>query len=63
VKGSTFDLEELVGKFTRLCQDKHLPCYLFNFYEIGKTSLPSKVFPWLPTWFRQEKPSRSPQRR
>jgi hypothetical protein len=56
VKGSTFDLEELVGKFTRLCQDKSLPCHIFNFYELGKTSLPSKVVPWLPTRFRQEKP-------
>jgi poly(3-hydroxyalkanoate) synthetase len=55
VKGSTFDLEELVRKFTQLCQDKDNPCEVFNFYELRTTSLPLKVFPWLPAWFRQEK--------
>jgi len=48
VKGPTFDLEALVRSFTLLCQDKEHPCHMFNFYELGMTSLPSKVFPWLP---------------
>ncbi|KAH8714733.1 nacht nucleoside triphosphatase [Ilyonectria robusta] len=55
VKGSTFDLEELVHKFTQLCQDKGNPCEVFNFYELQTTSLPLKVFPWLPTWLRHQK--------
>ncbi|KAK3299591.1 armadillo-type protein [Chaetomium fimeti] len=55
VKGSTFDLETLVREFTQLCQDKDHPCLVFTFYEKGKTSLPLKVFPWLPSFFRQEK--------
>ncbi|KAF7502799.1 hypothetical protein GJ744_005036 [Endocarpon pusillum] len=56
VKGSsTFDLEELVRQFTQLCQDKHNPCEVFNFYECKTTSLPLKVFPWLPALFRHEK--------
>jgi hypothetical protein len=55
VKGSTFDLETLVREFTRLCQDKDHPCLVFTFYEKGKTSLPLKVLPWVPSFFRQEK--------
>ncbi len=55
MKGSTFDLEALVRKFTQLCVDKDHPCHVFNFYELQMTSLPSKVFPWLPAWCRQEK--------
>jgi hypothetical protein len=55
VKSSTFDLEELVHKFTQLCQDEDNPCEVFNFYELRTMSLPLKVFPWLPAWFRQEK--------
>jgi hypothetical protein len=55
VKGSTFELETLVRKFTQLCQDKEHPCQVFNFYEKGKTSLTLQVFPWLPVWLRQEK--------
>ncbi|KAL6406466.1 nacht nucleoside triphosphatase [Ilyonectria robusta] len=55
VKSSTFDLEELVRKFTQLCQDRDNPCQVFNFYELGTTSLPHKVFPWLPACFHQGK--------
>ncbi|KAK4149429.1 hypothetical protein C8A00DRAFT_46964 [Chaetomidium leptoderma] len=55
VKGSTFDLETLVREFTQLCQDKHHPCLVFTFYEKGKTSLPLKILPWVPGFFRQEK--------
>ncbi|PTB39549.1 hypothetical protein M441DRAFT_70668 [Trichoderma asperellum CBS 433.97] len=52
VKGSTFHLEELVRKFTQLCQDKDYPYQVFAFYETGLTSLHRK-FPlsWLiPAW-------------
>lgn len=52
VKGSTFHLEELVRKFTQLCQDKDYPYQVFTFYETGLTSLHRK-FPlsWLiPAW-------------
>ncbi|KAM7209826.1 hypothetical protein V8F06_014789 [Rhypophila decipiens] len=55
VKGSTFDLEELVRKFTDMCRNTDHPCLVFTFYEKGKTSLPLKIFPWLPIWLRQEK--------
>lgn len=55
VKGSTFDLEDVVRKFTQLCQDRDHPLEISSFYEIQKTSLPMRVFPWLPTYFRQEK--------
>ncbi|KAI6777885.1 uncharacterized protein J7T54_000023 [Emericellopsis cladophorae] len=55
-KGSTLDLEALVRRFTQLCQDDDYPCDVFNFYELGMTSLPSKVLPWLPAWLRREKP-------
>ncbi|KAK4038962.1 hypothetical protein C8A01DRAFT_47479 [Parachaetomium inaequale] len=55
VKGSTFDLETLVREFTQLCQDKHHPCLVFTFYEKGRTSLPLKILPWVPGFFRQEK--------
>jgi hypothetical protein len=54
VKGSTFDLETLVREFTRLCLKKDYR--VFTFYEKGKTSLPLKVLPWVPSFFRQEKP-------
>ncbi|KAF7558104.1 hypothetical protein G7Z17_g195 [Cylindrodendrum hubeiense] len=39
VKGSTFDLEELVRMFSQLCQDKDYPCEAFTFYETGGTTL------------------------
>jgi hypothetical protein len=55
VKGSTFDLQALVGNFTWLFHKKDPPCQVVNFYELGKTSLPRKLFPWLPVWFHQEK--------
>lgn len=55
VKGSTFQLEESVIKFALLCQDKENFCEVFSFYELGITSLPHKVFPWLPGWFCQRK--------
>ncbi|KAK3332775.1 hypothetical protein B0T19DRAFT_354377 [Cercophora scortea] len=55
VRGSTFDLETLVRKFTLLCRDSDRPLLVFNFYEKGKTSLPLKICPWLPGWLRQEK--------
>ncbi|KAH8892149.1 ARM repeat-containing protein [Thozetella sp. PMI_491] len=55
VKGPTLDLEGLVRTFTLLCQGKDNPCHVFNFYEKGKTSLPRKIFPWLPIWFYQDK--------
>ncbi|KAH7124211.1 armadillo-type protein [Dactylonectria macrodidyma] len=46
--GSTFALEELVRRFTQLCQDKDHPCEVFNFYETGKTNLKRKFLsPWL----------------
>jgi hypothetical protein len=56
-KGSAFDLKKLVREFTQLCKEEKYQ--VFNFYEKGKTSLPSKVFPWLPSWLRQEKQVRS----
>ncbi|PMB65569.1 NACHT, LRR and PYD domains-containing protein 3 [Beauveria bassiana] len=46
VKGSTFQLEE---------SDRDSPCEVFSFYELGRTSLPHKAFPWLPSWFFQKK--------
>lgn len=61
VKGSTFDLETLVRKFTKLCQNKDNPYEVLNFYEKGKTSLSHKIFPWLPVWLRQEKQVRIAQ--
>ncbi|KAI1128146.1 hypothetical protein F5Y10DRAFT_292310 [Nemania abortiva] len=39
VKGSTFDLETLVRKFTNLSREKETSWILSNFYELGKTSL------------------------
>lgn len=55
VKEPTLDLVQLVQDFTSLCQDKDYPCHVSTFYEKGKTSLPSKLFPWLPAWLRQDK--------
>ena len=57
VKGPTADLTERVGGFTRMCQDRHHPCRVFNFYEGEKTILQRKVFPsWLANLFYQGKP-------
>jgi hypothetical protein len=39
LKESTVELEELVRKFTRLCQDKDHPYRVSNFYETKNTSL------------------------
>jgi hypothetical protein len=55
VKGPTSELDALVRKFTALCLDVAHPYLVFNFYETEKTSLPLKIFPWLPVWLRQEK--------
>jgi hypothetical protein len=55
VKGPTFDLDFLVRQFTQLCLDKKHPCDVFTFYELGLTSLPGKVLPWLPVSLRREK--------
>ena len=60
-KGSTFDLGLVVREFTKLCQDKQHPCYVFTFYETGKMSLPRKILGWVPGWFRQEKQVRISQ--
>lgn len=54
VKGTTFDLAELVKRFTRLSIDKDPPYTVFTFYEKGYTNLYSKVFPWLPIPFRSK---------
>ncbi|KAH8709141.1 hypothetical protein HC256_009064 [Beauveria bassiana] len=53
VKRSTFELEQSVNNFTRLCRDNDSPCEVFSFFELKKTSLPHKAFPWLPRWFDQ----------
>ncbi|KAK3355238.1 hypothetical protein B0H65DRAFT_515860 [Neurospora tetraspora] len=56
VKGSTSDLETLVSEFTQLCQHPNWPFLVFNFYELGRTSLWRKLFPWLPGLFFKGKP-------
>ncbi|KAI0538646.1 ARM repeat-containing protein [Xylaria digitata] len=43
-----FDLGELVRQFTGLCRTNELSNNVFTFYETGLTSLPRKIFPWLP---------------
>ncbi|KAK1773340.1 nacht nucleoside triphosphatase [Copromyces sp. CBS 386.78] len=55
VKGSTSDLETLVSEFTHLCL-QHPNWLVFNFYELGRTSLWRKIFPWLPGLFFKGKP-------
>lgn len=55
VKEPTSDLAQLVGDFTALCTDKDHPVHVSTFCEKRKTSLPSKVFPWLPGWLSQSK--------
>ncbi|KAK3944508.1 hypothetical protein QBC46DRAFT_337545 [Diplogelasinospora grovesii] len=50
VKGSTFDLEELVRSFTQLYESHRYQ--VITFYEKGHTSLHSKIFPWLPVPFQ-----------
>ncbi|KAI1110358.1 armadillo-type protein [Nemania sp. NC0429] len=48
VKGSNFDLESLVLKFTKLSQERGSLCQLFNFYEGEKTILRPRGFRRLP---------------
>ncbi|KAI5924603.1 NACHT domain-containing protein [Camillea tinctor] len=55
VQGSTFDLENLVHKFTKLSQDRESSYLLFNFYEKETTILPPKVPSWLFGLFATEK--------
>lgn len=59
LKGSSFDLEDLIRKFTLLYQDKDNPCVVFNFYELHMTSLSHRILPWLPAWFCKEKQVRT----
>lgn len=54
IKGST-STEALVSEFTDLARHKEPPWLLFNFYELGNTSLPRKVFPWLPDFLADNK--------
>jgi hypothetical protein len=46
VKGPTFDLGELLRKFTQLYLDPARPYRIMTFYELGKTNLYHKLFPW-----------------
>ncbi|TFA99660.1 hypothetical protein CCMA1212_008530 [Trichoderma ghanense] len=56
VKGSTYDLEQLVRTFTRLCQDADYPCKIHTFYETRETILQSKILPVvLLPWLGQSK--------
>ncbi|KAK7430467.1 hypothetical protein QQZ08_002986 [Neonectria magnoliae] len=43
VTTSTFDLRELVRKFTQLCKDTDPPFLVFNFYETGNTNLYHRI--------------------
>lgn len=61
VKGPTVDLDALRRRFTDLFRDRDPPCYVFNFYELGKTSLTRKLFPWLPRWLCRQKVVRNVQ--
>ncbi|KAK7419774.1 hypothetical protein QQX98_003146 [Neonectria punicea] len=66
VTTSTFDLRELVRKFTQLCKDNAPPFLVFNFYETGKTNLYHRIP--LARYFpprllaRKAKPSTKPRR-
>lgn len=53
---STTQVEELVRQFTTLCEDLGLSKQVTTFYEKGKTSLPHRMFPWLPAWIYDAKP-------
>lgn len=50
-------LSKIINDFTRIYKSKENPIELVSFYEGKTTSLPKKVFPWLPLrgWLRQEK--------
>jgi hypothetical protein len=53
-------LGQLVRNFTIQCtQDGYVDC-INAFYETGKSSLPRKLFPWLPGFLSQIKPVRTP---
>jgi len=52
----TFDLGELVRRFTALCKENDLTDHVFIFYETGKSSLPRKIAPWLPDSLSQAQP-------
>lgn len=62
VKGSTFDLDELVRCFTQLCRDDDLD-RVMTFYEMGKTNLYHKVFPYLPISSKQVRIPKAPRSR
>ncbi|KAI0868210.1 hypothetical protein GGS24DRAFT_494731 [Hypoxylon argillaceum] len=47
VKSLSTYLNDLVKKFTLLCQDKAFPCHVFTFYEAKTTILPWKTWPRL----------------
>ncbi|ETS82945.1 hypothetical protein PFICI_04821 [Pestalotiopsis fici W106-1] len=50
------ELEDLVGDFTTVCRvDGYVEC-MVTFYETGMSSLPRKIFPWLPDFLSQKKP-------
>ncbi|KAL7817904.1 armadillo-type protein [Trichoderma aethiopicum] len=56
VKGSTYDLEQLVRTFTRVCQNVDYPFKIQTFYETRETILQSKVLPVvLLPWLGQSK--------
>ncbi|KAI0414730.1 hypothetical protein F5X98DRAFT_389615 [Xylaria grammica] len=56
ITGSNIDHNtHYINKFTKLYQDDDDPCHVITFYELEKSSLPCKVFPCLPRYFRQEK--------
>ncbi|OTA00183.1 hypothetical protein A9Z42_0056160 [Trichoderma parareesei] len=56
VKESTYDLEQVVRTFTRLCQDTDYPLKIHTFYERRETILQSKVLPVvLRPWLGQSK--------
>ncbi|KAI0110407.1 ARM repeat-containing protein [Nemania sp. FL0031] len=55
---SSFELGELRRSFAAFCQNNNLTSTgsVFAFYEIGVTSLPRKIIPWLPILLSQEQP-------
>ncbi|KAK2598181.1 hypothetical protein QQS21_005658 [Conoideocrella luteorostrata] len=62
VKGSTFNLDELVRGFTQVCRDNNLD-QVMTFYETGKTNLYQKVFPYLPISSKQVRTPKAPRSR
>ncbi|ETS75090.1 hypothetical protein PFICI_13574 [Pestalotiopsis fici W106-1] len=50
------DLIKLRHDFTALCREHMNPDCMTAFYEKGKSSLPRKLFPWLPAFLAKEKP-------